>query len=1553
MPKLKIKRREFLKYAGLSTLTFLPGIKGLSAIFGKADPQGFITHKFRLINFRNLLNVEFYFINTIDSDPNKSPNTLGSGNKTMNSYMIVRLPQQHVAEEYIYKNTENDVWRQGSDPVGDTLYVQTRIAGYSYLAFKIEYGRHPEQELPLHPKDLMNWNSAWFTLLVRSDLEGSIFDMGDKWPANGQTSHQNQYPLGYRNSDPKTKAFSFSEENFPKAWAHPFNENNGGTKYLHYDPSPFTAIEAPYRLILSPQLPDPYLYDFSWSFSSQGKENRDQGKKSQAELWMATLTVAKKPVAGGNKHVKIEDKASEDETNQSRVKGSSLLQLMILGSPDYIASGKGNDNPCVVDRSGFQHEFLRNYLPRNADRYDLVKLYLIYHLRDKVSQRLTASAPQLCFSPLGLSSEIEFKNKDYAKNHVSLYEWKQSLSFGRDQEVKVSRVVVEACFGLKMLHVETTKRRTTRGVSALIYEEFLMPLESEKDYTLYDNEQNIQTFKKPNYKCGTPFKKVRFADLKPKQIRPIKHFGPGDNGKYIIRGADDCQDIYAYWSLAYEVVEDNGPIPDGKAQNIYLEWNFIGTDWHGVDTHFKKKIFVLTSMLTYQPNGQGVSSLYKDEQISIKDAKGQLIGYSGDLGLRKTLDNKYGPAIVNNDPWFQILRTSDDFLLKQLNIHRDYLDPLLTDIESRVMAQAGEIEDVVSEKFKAYKAEVLQAGLNVFQSATDVLSEVTKVIQAINTGLLISDDAKKAYAGARTKIYDFSNRWLDAIKDTSANPWWQDLCDKINTLAASIPELKDLVPQMHGINFLPEGEKPEDFQDEFNRFLNAMPRKYLDKLDGVKKQLQQQAADIKRVSYRIEELEHSFKSKISIYKNTVGYAVYQMEDQLDTFRSSVEQKIKSRLQNAQNAAQQVVDHVVNAATEEYNKQVARLSKFKTDYLILQNNVRSMAASQNKIFNFFDDYSCFPQLHTAKVYMDHVNNLVQKEIPLKIAYAEDYIKNQLDDKLFNYTDNASRVFARLHTEGKEYLKGAMRQVGSELGGMVNPELPADFVTYLKKVPDKAIQNDLNSMAAEAQPFVDAVNSQYKAADAELQQTVATISGSLNSLSASVKGQIASVQNQLTTDIENEVNNVKTVFQSQANQLVLIGQQAKDKFEQAKGYVQMQANDFFGALQSRILGALRLQDIIGVKMNMPELNKTHDSVYYNFITKGLQPKELGPFKFTPNDSTRLVCFMQKSLVNASDYVAWTRLENFAIEIFDGRLVINFGKLQIASNSQEKNKVTVEIGKVDFQKELAFIQAISKNIKIPGTGITIDINPTNISVRFSYAIPGISGGAFTFNNLKFNIGVIIPFPIGKAGLSPLVATFGINSPDDKFVIAAGVFGGRGHFVIGTTPKYLKSIDCGFEFGGYIGLDLVIAKGEAFVMAGVRYVYDRNEIGEATIDFYSIFTCGGSVTVFGFITVSVYFILCLRYRQSAEGSSLYGTATLTYSIKIGFFEKSFSLTYAKQLSGSETNTASGTFNNLRQGRDNIYYVSQREAEEEPNESMLGFTDESWVQFCNSFDLN
>lgn len=1519
--KRSIDRRAFLKYSSFAAIATLPANNVLAGLFGSdaAFAGEFINASYRLINTANLLSLEFYFVNVkkLTACVKRGEKFSSKVNDASTPYMIVRLPQQHIAEQYfdltnpvtkdfLCSDGCNTECRDIISTVKGKVYAETRIAGYSYLVFEIDFDRLPKAELLLKPGYLLNWNAPYYRLKVRQNLGETIFQIKSFKDCANEGNIDNTYPFGYNEKQ------VYDPERFPRAYS------SEGLL-----PSPITAIEAPYRLIVCPKLPDQENYRFVWTIPPFG--NALSCNEAAVELWMAKLSIEKKTTKPGGDKIQ---QLSENQKVENASEGDDLMQLMILGSPDYVEPGGEVRDP----------ETTFTPLPSAQDRAHLVELYIY--------SRITARTPKLVFTPLGISADMFLKNTLFEINKVSLIDWKQSISFGRDQEVKVTNLIVDACFGLKMLHVRTTKRRTVCGVALLDYKEFIMPLDLEKDFTLYNNKDGSGKYRTENYKCNTPFKVVRFADLEPKRIIPIKAGAPDTVTRPITvwRNGKEEPDlkILAYW-----------PKIEG---NQFLEWKFIGTDWHGQETEFTKKLFVLSSDLANEELMEKLGSEVKDEKettigkekIAIEtQLKEENLNKTQIIDLYKKINSGFITIITEaTDTWAVIEREGERFTIEILEYNRALFARLLDSMEKAVRQQAGAIEDLVADEFNVFKNRLLDFENTTLGKIDRALNDYDRLYKSLHELIMyVPVGARIAYearvAGVKrwfdilqerrdniinynlqdagtvilTNIRTEINRWIDAARqflDPFTNP-----SDSYPIPPEINKWLNHIYAKQAALQQIIAGYSSDDltgiFRYEYDRFLYKVPGKLRTRLDYL-------LADYRKTMNEclagIRKTEANLKSRVDMYKKEVGYAVNQLDSELEAMKARLQEIFGQKWEEEYEKFRKLF----------YDRQAA-ISRLKTDFIIFGNNFRKKAVAEGKeLLDFFNEYACYPNLQTAQVHIGRINDLVNKEIPLKIKYAEDYFRNQVDDFVLETKQNAAQVFAEVKSDAKELLRGAMHEIGNELGGIVNPELAADFLTYAKDARDN------------------------------IKEVVESFKDLTEDLRAQVNG-IKKEAEEIVEEFREYRDKIKDELQRTKNDLLLIGREAKENLEQYRDTAKMEAQKYFKGLETKILGSIHLKDILGDGFELPKLDTRNKEIIYQFATKKIRPVKLGPFSFInrgPGETpTTLSIYFKKPLTEPSKFFSWTRLSNFTVGVFDERLIIVFDKLEIYSSNEVKNKVSVNISDVKFTKELAFLDALSKNIKIPGTGISLNITPREINANYAYTFPTISGGAFTMDNLKFGVGVGIPLPFGKSSKAPIVARFGVNGPDDKFVVAAGIWGGRGHFVIEATPKYVTRIDTSIEFGGYFGLNLGIARGEAFLMVGIRFVYQRDEMGDVSYDFYAYLTCGGSVTVFGFITVSVLFLLCMRYQSYQGKSSLYGTASVSYSIKIGFFSKSFTLTYTKRIKGTDSGDQASELTYIPNGDDKklLHFADFEDAGGGGKQKLKGkYSKEQWERFCNAF---
>lgn len=1486
------RRRDFIKGLSLTGFSLMPGSKVLAGLFGNAgfvDTSRFVDYSVRMIHYESLLTLEFYFINIqgpLDASlksitAKKYDNDdLWSGQRE--SYMIVRLPQQHIAEQPFYLSNKPPE-KPGAtviDPKdGSTIYANTLISGYSYLVFRIRFDKLPDTSngmLSLNVKELMNWNADHFRLVVRRDRNGTIFNVKQlrDLPARDYTL---SYPLGY--ADRK-----FRPENFPRIKSKSIldGSDSKGNSREFGDSAPVTALEIPRGLILCPSLPDQDNFKFRWTFSYPVMEKEKDWTARMEELWMATLKVERKPLLPGAptpiQPAQLPARANENPAVAAEFehKGDDFMRLLPLGSYPVPFT---QESEVEVEVPVMPKEKEWDTIPNARHRALLVKLYMQYFLK--------ASARKMSFTPLGVCTEIKWRNNSVETNGFKeLFAWKQSISFGRDQEIKVAELVVEACFGMKMLLIQTNKRRSIKSVALLEQFYLLMPLDVEKNYALYDNDENINNYDVPNYKCNTPYKKVTFATLDPKRVVKPEFVDDVDAAK------DNDGKVVAFWAKQ----------PTFGDKELYIEWDFKAIDWHGQECSFKKKLFLLRGSLT-DKTSDGKDTKYPFEaDKKVADQQETLVKLLDektpfDINAVSSAIGEYDRLLkASSNIWHKIENVSEQSVLKYTEYYQQFLERLLQKAETDIRTRAGQIEDEIIEEFTIFKKRLLDIQNiiwenigNAQQQAQTIVHDIEQLGQAIPP--VIKQKLEELAGQIRAKL-SLESDWSGVPKliqdyEEQAREFINRARDhataEINVKVEAFRQSVNAAVVYPVLNY---------FEHERQRFLQQIPAKIR---TGIANTIKESTGKVNECLEKIRSIERNAKSKIDLFKKDIGYAVYGVEEELENLKGRLIKDFPKEWKEKYEQLRQT-----------YHEANAKISNLKTDFVIFRNNLRKRA--EDKLFDFYQEYACFPQLHTAQVYVQTVTDLVQRDIPIKMKYAADYYKNQVDEFALETKKNVAKVFSEIKADARELVKTSVREIAHELGGLVNPELAADFMTYVKDTRDAATQI-----------LADAKNAR-KEIEGELKKDLEHIAEEFknNETYQKLRDQYKDLRDQLK-DYENDIR--------QAHQsLVLLGKNAKENFEQYKKMAEMDAKNYFKGLEAKILGSINLKDILGVGFEPPKFDRKNNEISYRFVTQKLQQVSLGPFKFYNNvrgQRAQLTAYFRKPIKQSGSFYSSTSLTDFSVGIFEDRLLIEFKKLEIRTDDNVKNKVSVDIGDVRFQKELAYLEALSKNIQIPGTGITLSITPREISADFAYALPSINGGAFTMANLKFRVGVAIPISIGgNKSTTPIVARFGINGPDDKFVVAAGIWGGRGHFVIDVTPKYIRRIDTGIDFGGYFALDLVIAKGEAFLMAGIRYVYMRDEVGETSMEFYCTLSCGGSVTVFGFITVSVLFMLCLRYQKYQGKSSLYGIASVSYSVKIGFFKKSFTLSFSKRLAG--TDSASSEPPTARMFRPEEYQITQ-----------------------------
>jgi len=236
------------------------------------------------------------------------------------------------------------------------------------------------------------------------------------------------------------------------------------------------------------------------------------------------------------------------------------------------------------------------------------------------------------------------------------------------------------------------------------------------------------------------------------------------------------------------------------------------------------------------------------------------------------------------------------------------------------------------------------------------------------------------------------------------------------------------------------------------------------------------------------------------------------------------------------------------------------------------------------------------------------------------------------------------------------------------------------------------------------------------------------------------------------------------------------------------------------------------------------------------------------------------------------------------------LKFDKIEFVFGSSQKADVNVEFDEIEFVGVLSFVEALKFLIPLDGFSDPpgLEISEEGIVASLSLGLPNLTFGVFSLTNMSLGAGFSVPF-IGD----PLSVWFSFCTRDNPFCLTVAMFGGGGFFSITLQPDGLKCLEASFEFGASLTLDVGVASGGIYAMAGI---YFKMEMDNATLTGY--FRMGGFLSVMGIVSISIELYLELTY-ESATGKCA-GRATLTIEVEVLFFSVGVEITAERKFAGS-----------------------------------------------------
>ncbi|WP_242292158.1 hypothetical protein [Bacillus cereus group sp. BfR-BA-01441] len=292
---------------------------------------------------------------------------------------------------------------------------------------------------------------------------------------------------------------------------------------------------------------------------------------------------------------------------------------------------------------------------------------------------------------------------------------------------------------------------------------------------------------------------------------------------------------------------------------------------------------------------------------------------------------------------------------------------------------------------------------------------------------------------------------------------------------------------------------------------------------------------------------------------------------------------------------------------------------------------------------------------------------------------------------------------------------------------------------------------------------------------------------------------------------------------------------------------------------------------------------------------------PFQFitqrnTGLGSTAAQLSINVQMVTAPDgspptYKILGKLQDFALD-FATAMLLNFSVLRFTAENGKKMDVSAEGLDLVFQGPLEFVETL-KNI-IPTNAFSdppfVNVTATGVTVGFTLGIPSFGVGIFSIQNINLSAALSLPFVDQPAGVK-----FSVSERQKPFNVSVMGFAGGGFFSLALSAKGIEAIEASIEFGGNISINLGVASGGVYVMAGIYF----GMVGEE-VKLTGYVRCGGNVSVLGLVSVTVEFYLGLTIRRKEnQNVEVWGQATLTVGVKIAFFSKSISLTVERRFAG------------------------------------------------------
>lgn len=418
----------------------------------------------------NLLNLHFYLLNL-----KKESKFLIPGDPKKKSFIIVRLPQQHISEEGL---TAGEI-------KANPRYAEARMSGYSFLAF--ELWPDAKEGTPLKKfkfsfsvESLLNWNDSTVMRLVTLTewLKLNSLDQMEFVPCDQIKAKE------FKTDDATDAVVPVTEFMQPssliyKRYKRMVTQLMGKPEF-----TPVTILEIPNKLYITPLFrttgPQGQRKAETRFFPNAGLLDADRVGESKYEVWNTKMWYE------STQDISVQ-KPGENKPQQYKIE---LPYFRIVGyglgdnseAPPDIAAICNNQraDPCATPPSD-------KFLPNLLTRVELTFLtqYAKSGTNDFLGQDFDLREMNgFFFTGLGIVCHLKYYNLENRPVGHNLIEYEHIITQGRDIFVKVSRLGVNSRTGQRYKYVQEGKRKIDDQGSFIELKEYCECIDKSIDYTL-------------------------------------------------------------------------------------------------------------------------------------------------------------------------------------------------------------------------------------------------------------------------------------------------------------------------------------------------------------------------------------------------------------------------------------------------------------------------------------------------------------------------------------------------------------------------------------------------------------------------------------------------------------------------------------------------------------------------------------------------------------------------------------------------------------------------------------------------------------------------------------------------------------------------------------------------------------------------------------------------------------------------------------------------------------------------------------------------------------